>query len=350
MKSTLLLYAGLLAAIAAPLAWADTDAEQASTQLVTALVKTVPIAERRVASDLPVYGILEPAPLENRTLAASRDSIVAGVAVSGGERVHKGQLLVMLAPTPQSRIAWVQDKSGLAYARTALQRTRSLYKEHLATREQLAAAEKALSDAQAALAAAQQAGGGGTLSMRASGNAVVTSVMVNTGEQVAANTALLTLTVQGGLQARLGVAPEQALALHAGLPVSLHSVFDPDVSVNGKIASVAGMLDANTGLLDVFVQLQRTAHGALPGTQVEGEITLSDARSLAVPRSAVLHDDRGSYVFIVNKHTAHRIDVKTGADDGSWIAVSGDLKAGEPVVTLGNYELSDGMQVREPAR
>jgi RND family efflux transporter MFP subunit len=348
MKSVLL-YISLVAASAAPLVCAATDAEQASAQRVTALVKTAPIAERRVASSLPVYGTLEPVPRENRTLAASRDSIIAGVAVSGGERVHKGQLLITLAPTPQSRVAWFQAKSGLAYAKTALQRTRSLYKEHLATREQMAAAEKALSDARATLKAAQRAGGSGSLPMRASGNAVVTSVMVNTGEQVAANTALLTLAAQGGLQARLGVVPEQAAALQVGLPVILHPVFNPGVSISGKITSVGGMLDANTGLLDVFVRLPRDAQGVLPGTQVQGEITLSDARSLAVPRSAVLHDDQGDYVFVINNQTAHRIDVKAEADDGSWIAVSGDLKAGEPVVTLGNYELANGMRVREPA-
>ncbi|MGA9854355.1 MAG: efflux RND transporter periplasmic adaptor subunit [Gammaproteobacteria bacterium] len=347
MKFTLLFFIFHLSLLIAPLAYADANAPLASTQRVTALVETAPVTERRVASSLPVYGTLQAAPRENRTLAASRDSIIAGVAVTSGERVHKGQLLITLAPTPQSHIAWVQAKSGLAYAKTALQRTRSLYKEHLATREQLAAAEKELSDAQATLTVAQQAGGNRPLPMRATGNAVVTSVMVNTGEQVAANTALLTLAAQGGLQARLGVAPEQAGALHAGLPVTLHSIFNPDIRVSGKITSVGGMLDPDTGLYDVFVHLPRATHDVLLGEQVQGEITLSDARSLAVPRSAVLRDAHGAYVFIVHKHVARRVDVKTGFDDDTWIAVQGELHAGEQVVTLGNYELEDGMAVRE---
>jgi membrane fusion protein, multidrug efflux system len=338
-----------LITLAMSLANTASDADTVSTTPVTALVTTVPVVERRVAESLLVYGTLEPAPQQNLTLAATRDSIIAGVAVNSGERVRKGQILITLTPTPQSRAAWVQAKSGLSYTQTALERTRSLYKEHLATREQLAAAEKAQSDAQVTLAVAQQAGGGGPLPLRASRDAVVTSVLVNTGEQVVANTALLTLAANGGLQARLGVAPEQAAALHSGLPVTLHSVFDVNKTVTGKITAVGGMLDVNTGLLDVFVPLSHAARGFLPGTQVQGEITLSDKRSLAVPRTSVLHDAQGAYVFVITGHTAHRVNVHTGADDGTWIAVKGELKAGEAVVTLGNYELTDGMAVREQA-
>ncbi|HVC37737.1 MAG TPA: efflux RND transporter periplasmic adaptor subunit [Gammaproteobacteria bacterium] len=344
-----LLYIGLITALAAPLAHADTDAQPAATQSVTALVKTTPITGRRVAESLPVYGTVEPVPRENLSLAAPRDSIIAGVAVNSGERVRKGQVLITLTPTPASRTAFVQAQSAQRYAATALTRIRTLYKEHLATRDQVTAAEKALTDAQATLAAAQQAGGGGALHLRAPGDSVVMGVAVNTGERVAANTTLLVLAVQGSLQARLGVAPEQAALVHTGQTATLTSVFDAQVTATGEIAGVGGMLDRSTGLVDVFVPLPPKSERFLPGTQVQGAITLVNNHSLAVPRAAVLRDTQGAYVFIVRNHMAHRVNVKTGADDGTWIAVSGALKAGEPVVTLGNYELQDGMAVREQA-
>lgn len=68
-----------------------------------------------------------------------------------------------------------------------------------------------------------------------------------------------------------------------------------------------------------------------------------------MPRSAVLRDAQGAYVFIVKDRVAHRVQVHTGTDNGTWIAVRGDLHAGEQVVTLGNYELRNGMAVREQA-
>jgi multidrug efflux pump subunit AcrA (membrane-fusion protein) len=44
------------------------------------------------------------------------------------------------------------------------------------------------------------------------------------------------------------------------------------------------------------------------------------------------------------------VNVQTGPDDGSYIAVTHGIKAGDRVVTLGNYELEDGMAVREQPR
>lgn len=345
MKHAILLICIFAACIALPV-HADTDEESGPGVPPTALVQTAPVSARNVAETLPVFGTLEPSPRASLTLAAPRDSVIATVAVSGGERVHKGQVLLTLAPTPQSRATWVQAKSAADYARGALSRTHALYKEHLATRDQVAAAEKALRDAQANLTEARAAGGGGELALRAPADGAVTGIGVGRGEHVTANTALLTLVIRGGLQARLGVAPERTAGLRAGLPVNLASVFDPKANIKGRIAAVGGALDPATGLVDVFVPLPR-AVGFLPGGQVQGAITLSDNRGLAVPRAAVLRDAQGAYVFVVREQVAHRVNVKIGADDGEWIAVSGDLKAGEPVVVLGNYELTDGMRVRE---
>jgi membrane fusion protein (multidrug efflux system) len=39
--------------------------------------------------------------------------------------------------------------------------------------------------------------------------------------------------------------------------------------------------------------------------------------------------------------------VQTGLEQDGLIAVQGAFAAGEPVVSLGNYELRDGMMVRQ---
>jgi len=42
------------------------------------------------------------------------------------------------------------------------------------------------------------------------------------------------------------------------------------------------------------------------------------------------------------------VDVITGIESKGLIGVSGSLDPQQPVVVLGNYELKDGMTVREP--
>jgi multidrug efflux pump subunit AcrA (membrane-fusion protein) len=42
-----------------------------------------------------------------------------------------------------------------------------------------------------------------------------------------------------------------------------------------------------------------------------------------------------------------RVAVTTGLQSDQWIEIVSGLNAGEVVVTAGNYELKDGMPVRE---
>ncbi len=344
----LLLYMSVCTALAMPLSPAHSQ-QSATTLPVSALVQTVRVDERLVADMLQAFGTIEPGPRQLKVIAAPRTSEVQ-LDVVAGVRVKRGEPLVTLMPTPDAAVAYAQAKSQAGYAYSALRHTRALFQEHLATRNQVAAAEKALLDAQANLAAQRQMGGGHAAVMRAPADGVITAVTVASGARVAANAMLLTLAEQGDMYARLGVDPQRAPAIRIGMPVTLRAVFDPRLALRARVNQVGGMVAPVSGLVDVLVPLPgRAAAGFLPGSHVTAEIALSRGRSLAVPRSAVLRDAQGAYVFIVKDHVAHRVQVHTGTDDGTWIAVRGGLHAGERVVTLGNYELRDGMAVREQA-
>lgn len=337
----------LTALLCVPAVHADDDAPVASTTPPTALVETATVSERSVNESLSAFGSVTPAPYRAVTLAAPRDSRIASLAVNSGEVVKKGQVMLTLAPTPASRAAFVQAQSAATYTGTALAHTRNLYKEHLATRDQLAAAEQAATDAEANLENARQAGGAGQLALRAPADAVVMSIVVNSGEQVAANSSLLTLGLRGALTVRLGVSPDQVANIRTGMPVTLHDVYNPAIRFKARVTNVSGMVDGSSGLADVFVRLSKPVTGLLPGSYVQGAITLSDTHAPAVPRSAVLNDGNQAYIFVVKDQVAHRVNVTRLADDGTWIALKGDIKPGAEVVTLGNYELSDGMRIRK---
>ena len=66
----------------------------------------------------------------------------------------------------------------------------------------------------------------------------------------------------------------------------------------------------------------------------------------AVPREAVLEDQQGSYVFVVDaKNVAHERRVTLGATDGAWAAVRSGLVPGDQVVIEGIQKISDGAAV-----
>lgn len=67
---------------------------------------------------------------------------------------------------------------------------------------------------------------------------------------------------------------------------------------------------------------------------------------LAVPRSAVLLDQRGEYVYVVGAdNKAERRDVKLGTSTPAVAAVTSGLKAGDMVVTEGVQRVKSGAEV-----
>ena len=78
-----------------------------------------------------------------------------------------------------------------------------------------------------------------------------------------------------------------------------------------------------------------------------GNISVARARGLLVPRAAVLPAGRAYTLFTIRKGRAVGHLVAVGLRNAREVEVKGaDLRAGEPVVVLGNYELKDGMAVQ----
>jgi hypothetical protein len=84
----------------------------------------------------------------------------------------------------------------------------------------------------------------------------------------------------------------------------------------------------------------------VPGMHVQAVIKVGEHLSWAVPRTAVLTDAKGAFVFQISGGKAHRVDITSGLENQGLVAISGGIDPHLPVVVLGNYELTDGMQVR----
>ncbi len=318
------------------------------------LVTTAPAILRTLAEDITVYGKVEPDPERLRALTTLRPGEITRLWVGLGQRVAAGQRLLEIATAPQARMAYTQAQGKVASARIQLQQNEDLFRQQLSTRGDLANARQALANAEAELKALERQGAGRSSDvLRAPEAAVVTQLDVAPGAQVQAGQPLLMLGAQRHVWVRLGLEPEEVSRVHAGMPVRLQPVFG-GAAIDARIAQVHAVVNPATHLVDAVVRLEGNAAGGMvPGNWMRGAIRLQTRRTLAVPRSAVLSDHAGSYVFVVVAGSARRIAVHTGIESDGMIAVSGQLAAGDAVVTAGNYELGDGMAVRnatEPAR
>lgn len=361
-------------AIAGAGAGADTAGEAAAQASV--LAQTAPVQRRAWPLTLEVYG--EVAAARPETLSFPQAGRLVRLDVVTGQRVRRGEALATLESDPAARAVYAQAASAVDFARRELARNSELLALQLATQAQVDTAAKQLQDAESALAAQAKLGGAGaTAVVAAPFDAVVTAVTAVRGDRLAAGAAVLQLAGDDGLRVLLSVDPAAIGALRPGMPLTLDYVGagaaeqadqpSPAASaskpasasgtaskpIRGSIATVQGLVDPKTQMSGAIARLA-AGSGLAPGTRVTARIALGQRQAWSVPRSAVLNDEQGSYLFQVEGKAgagrARRIAVRKVAETPAAYGVDGPLDGALPVVVLGNYELQDGGAVRGAAR
>ncbi|WP_322044499.1 efflux RND transporter periplasmic adaptor subunit [Paraburkholderia sp. J67] len=324
-------------------------------------VQVAKVVREPVSQQIVAYGVVAAAGANAVTVSLPYVARVTQVLVQPGQRVARGTPLFVVQADPAAVIALTQAQSAATLARGELARTEALYRDGLATQSQLAAAQKALDDANQALAAQGASGiaaGAKTLTAPAAG--VVAQLSAAPGDQVQAGTALAQLvgTNAGDAKASnvsLGVEAADAAAIRAGDRVILHplAASQQTVQAQGQIALVGASVDAQSQLVDVGASVPLAGTAFLPGTRVRAEIDAQTGTWWNVPRAAVLQDAHGQYVYQVvpGKPTskAHRVAVTVKVESGDAYGVDGALDAARALVVSGNYELEEGMAVRVSA-
>ncbi len=132
------------------------------------------------------------------------------------------------------------------------------------------------------------------------------------------------------------------------MPVRLVTLAAPTTRIDTAIGSVAALLEPKTQLVNIFVPLPAAdpPPTLFAGQHVSGEIVAGNISGWVVPREAVLKDANGLYAFQMTAGKARRVAVGSSAKRGTKRSSPARSIPNKFVIT-GNYELSDGMAVRE---
>ena len=322
----------------------DDDAPAVATQSVRAEVKTVALRQQQLRELLTAYGQVTQDSRQVTTLSVPRAGQLTALAVRVGQRVHKGQLLLTFSDSAEAGQAWQQAQLAVDFAQGERARMAQMLALHLATAGQLAAADKALADAQADLHAQQALGAGqGTTRIVAPFDGWVSALPVSVGDRTAAGAALLQLSPVASVQVVLALVIADGARVRPGMPVNVTSLVRQAVVQQGQVSWVAGAANGQTQQVEIGVSVP--AGVLMPGERVSGEIVLRQQLAWVVPRLAVLADAAGAYLYQVKAGQAVRVAVRAGLEDAQMREVSGAFLPGAPVVTEGNYELQPGMAV-----
>lgn len=286
---------------------------------------------------------------DETVLSFKNGGIIQSITVKEGDRVKKGQVLASLNMGEID--ASVQQASlALEKAERDYQRIRQLYKDSVATKEQLENMKTARDVAVQQNRAAQF--NENYSQIRATENGYVLKKFANEGQTVGPGTPVIQLNGAGSSawKLKVGVSDEQ----WAVLAVGDKAVIESDLSSEGLRASVVRKsegIDPTSGTFTVVLEVDDGhADQIASGAFARAVITPSaNIQGWNVPYSAVLDGNKGEgYVFVSNdKETVKRVQVKIGSINKDQITIVGGLESYEYLVISGSAYLKDGSAIQE---
>jgi len=310
-------------------------------------VQVMKVERKTISETVTVYGSVVAQPGKTHSVSVAFETRVRHILVAPGQFVQENEPLTEVELSPAAQLQFQQAKNAVEAAQKELKQTQERFNLKLATNQDLSAAEKIARDAEAQLTTLQRAGAGGDNRIHADKAGVVAKVNVQDGQIVAPGNPLVEIVAENEIEVKLGVEAEDLTAVPTGAPITIFPVNDPTAAkVDGTVRLVTRRIDPATRLVDVYVALPEGTKLLLDG-YARGEVEHSEKDALVVPRAAVLPNESRSYeVFTVADNKAVKHTVKVGLQNPKEVQViAPDLHEGDPVVTVGNYELEDGMTV-----
>jgi RND family efflux transporter MFP subunit len=311
------------------------------------LVRIVSAELRPLQETLTAYGTAEFADSAVTDLIVQHEARVSAIWVTSGEPVKKGQRLLELTASAASQLELDKARRDADLAHTELERVTRLRSQGLATQAELQAATDAAATAkELSYSLAQQVGSAGRLALYAPRDGIVDALKAQPGDLLAPGTAVARVAEPENLIVRLGIEPSDVPRLAPDHEVQITLMGSVAKPVAARLASIDRRVDAQTRLAAAIVRLPRDAN-LLPGSALKADIAVRTHESaVSVPRAAVLYESELPYVFVATGGVAHRRAIQVGIQTAAYVEVEQGLKAGEPVIVSGNYELEDGAAIR----
>lgn len=278
-------------------------------------------------------------------LTAPMAGRVAMIAAGDQDPVEKGRLVLLLGG-PQIEGERAKDVARVQSLQSRLRLTRQMVgrldrslKSRMATRDQVAQAREAQIDLEAQLREAR-------LSLKALDNRVrilapmsgiFTDRRVSPGQNVTAGQVVGEIIDTGRLRIAASVFPPPDINLE-GKQVAIES--DSTRVLAGFVSRVLPRA-ASSGAVKIWIQGPQIDGHLRPGQTVEGTLVVkSVSDALAVPRSAIVYDDREVPCLFVKKDGAYAVQrVQLGLTQDDWVQVLAGLTRDQAVVVHGAYEL-----------
>ena len=356
-----LIVAGALRALSARKAQQEAVAAQQKVQKSQAVLELLASDQVRVRMiDLPrVLAISGPIKAVNSAFIKARVAgELQGLTVREGDYVKAGDIIARVdANEYQARVRQAQQQAQAAkaqvdIARRSFDNNRSLVNQGFisntaleSSSATLAAAEATYSAAQAGIDVANKSLEDTVLRTPIAG--VVAQRLAQPGERVAVDARVVEVVDLGRLELEASLNAGDSLQVRTGQVARL-SVEGADKPLTAKVVRINPSAVAGSRAVLVYLAVE-SSPGLRQGLFAQGMLKTGEARTLAVPLSAVRTDKPAPYVQMLSQgqvvHQTVSIGVRGEVDDQPMVSVQG-ISEGATVLTGSVGNLRDGTLVK----
>lgn len=230
-------------------------------------------------------------------------------------------------------------------AQTALRQAEQGILQVAAKRQETQAAFETIRQKTADLTAAQVTAA--YFQLRSSISGRVTRRSLNPGDMADTANPVVEIADTHSLNLVASIPAEDAGAIRAGMSARISVATAPGWKFTGVVLNV-GEVDPQSGMLTVRLAVPNPSHELKVGSFATADIVVhTNPAATVVPKSAVISRNGSDVVFVVGKDsTAHQVNVTAGVEQGDVLDILHGVQPGDQVISLGQYELSDGAKVR----
>lgn len=296
-----------------------------------------------------IEGLVDP------TVAAEVAARVVRVLVHPGQKVDKGDPIVLLDPTDfslqrgeaQAEVARIQ--ALIQNQQRIVERNQTLVEKNFISQNavedattQLAALKQQLAGARSRLATVEHTGSKARVLSPLQGT--VEKQIVSPGDFVNVGDPLIQIISNQRLRAHLPFPEGTAARLKPGLKVRLSTPTSPE-EVTSTIRELKPLIGETNRSVDVIADIIDQP-GWQSGASVNGTVILGEREAaVVVPEQSVVLRPAGEVVYIIKDGVAYQRKVKTGVRQSGRVEITEGLQAGEIVAVDGAAFLTDQAKV-----
>jgi multidrug efflux system membrane fusion protein len=343
-----------------------------SVPLTQPPVPAVPVVTEKVqASDVPIVmsGIGTVVAYNVVDIHAQVTGTIDKIGFVEGQTVHPGNLIAQLDPRPfqaslqQAEANLARDEANLTNAQTNLGRYTPLLKQGFASAQQVTDQASTVTQLQASVAGdkaaiynAQTQLGYTTIASPIDGVTGIKQVDIGNIVQPGTTAPIVTITQIQPISVvftlpQSDVPAVQAAMAKGSLKATAYGQDDRTRLDEGTLLLVNNTINQSSGTVQLKATFPNANRALWPGEFVNVRLVVTvHQNGVTVPLSSLQQGQNGSLVYVVQPNgTAQQRPVTiTQTLDGRALIDQG-LKAGDTVVTAGQYRLSNGVKVAEVA-